>query len=533
MSDRDHLKPNSYGHGPRGSIDTNASANAESTISLGLSRFPEPPSSTPSTPLRSEFGGTPSPIRTTFPQSVHLNSPTHAGRSSSHAASRGRSFKTNSTSFYATAKDNVPGSSQTPPAYDSNGTSTIDVDTTEERVLLTSVTAALSQENKTQRRTERNNMSGISEMTYPPLFNQLDADNALYACNSSGRPLTSRIPPPASMQARKPFNRISGDSETFHFQGHTPIIRTASFSRDVFLPGASVVGIAPATLCSVSSTKRCSSSVDGLSSIDKSLHRSTYQSADDLSDSRTFDSLSPFLSTSGTRGALRGKPAEPYFKDTVVDPAPTSLLSRISGMSLRSSKKTRPLPPVPEQTTRYAHRKHEESASLPELITRAAALRDLLGKGQNPHHSDVLSARSSVPRSVHGTGGLKPETISMATASHLSLSHTISSAKHQPATDASASRKKKKRIYFLILFVLIVVLAAIGAGVGVSVTSRKKQSLPACTGNFTGVACNLGKDFLPSSLIALNKYPRCNLCVYIVCWLQWPGSGCSWPYTHG
>lgn len=454
MSDRDYLKPNSYGHGPSGSIDTNAS-NAESTISLGLYRFPEPPSSTPSTPLRSEFGGTPSPSRTTFPQSVHLNSSQrlsiHASRfnlSSLHTASRDRSSKTNSASFYEPhAKDNPPGFSQTPSANEFDGTSTTD-DTTGERVLPTSFIAALSQENKAQRRIERNIMSGIPEMTYPPLLDQLDTDKALYACNSSGRPLTSHVPPPASMQARKPFNRISGDSETPHVQGHMPIIRTASVSQGVFLPVASVVGFAPAALCHVSGTKRCSSSVDGLSSIDKSFHRLTYETADDLSDSKTFDSLSPFLSTAGARGALRGKPAEPHFKATVVDPAPTSLLSRISGMSLRRKK-------IKPPGLEFSHK----------------------------------------TGSVQGTGGLKPETISMAAASHLSPSHTIPSAKHQPAaTDASASRKKK-RIYFLIFFVLIVALAAIGAGVGVSVASRSKQRLPACAGNLTGVACNLGNDF--------------------------------------
>jgi hypothetical protein len=532
MSDRDHLKPISSGNGRRGSIDTNASAIAESTISLGLSRFPEPPSTTPpSTPLRSEFGSIPSPSRTNFPQSA-LNSPQplskHAGRSSLsnlHAASRSRSFKPNTTSFNAPhAKDNLPGSFQTPSAYDSNGTSTIDVDTAE-RALPTSFISALSQDNKAQRRIERDSISGISEMTNPPL----DTDNALYGCSSSKGPLTSHIPPPASMQARKPFNRMSGDSETLHFQGHTPIIRTASVSRRAFKPGASVVGFAPATLCNVSGTKRCSSTVDALS--DKSLHRSTYEFSDDLSDSKTFDSLSSFLPKTGTRGTLRGKPAEPHFEATVVNAAPTSLLSRISGISLRNWKKNKPLPAVPEapRATGYAHRRHEESVSLPELINRAVALQDLLGKDQN-RHSDVLSARPSAPYSVQETraGGLKPETISMA-ASHLSLSHTIlSENKHdQPAANDTPPSSKKKRIYFLIFFLSIVALAAIGAGVGVSVASHQKQRLPTCAGNFTGVACNLGNDFQPSFLISLINISRCNLCVYIVCWLQWPGSGRS------
>ena len=504
MSDRDHLKPISDSHGPRGSIDTNASAIAESTISLGLSRFPEPPSSTPSTPLRSEFGSIPSPIRTTFSQSVHSHQrlSTHSGRSnlsSLHAATRGRSFKTSSTSFYAPhALDNVPGSFQTPSGYDLKGTSANDVDTTEERVLPTSVIAPLSQ---AQQRIESDSMSGFSEMmTYLPLLDQLDTDDVLYAGNSSGRPLTLDMPPPTSMQARKPFNRISGDSENPHFQSQTPVIRTASVSRRVLLPGASVVGFAPATLCNVSTTKRSSSTVDAFS-IDKSLHRSTYEFADDLSDSKTLDSLSSsFLQTTGIRGALRGKPAEPHFKVLVVDPAPTSLLSRISGMSLPSWRKNKPLPAVPEfpYTTGYAHRRQEASASLPELINRAVALQDLLGKGQNSRHSDVLPARPSAPHTVLGTGGLKPETISMATTSHVSLSHTIPSANHQPeATDASASRKKR-RVYLLIFFLLIVALAAVGAGVGISVSSRKKQRLPTCTGNFTGVACNLGNDFAPS-----------------------------------
>jgi hypothetical protein len=203
MSDRDHLKPIqvSYGHGPRGSIDTNASAIAESTISLGLSMFPEPPSSTLSIPLRSEFGNTSSPSRTTFPQSVHLNSPQplsmYAGRSNPsipHATSDDHSFKTNSASFYAPhAKDDIPGSFQTASVYDSNGTSTIDVDTTE-RVLPNSFIAALSQANKAQWRFDCDSISGISDMTCPPL----DTDNALHVCNSSRNPPTSHIPPPAT-----------------------------------------------------------------------------------------------------------------------------------------------------------------------------------------------------------------------------------------------------------------------------------------------------------------------------------------------
>ena len=476
MSDGGHLRPISYGHGHRGSIDTNASAIAESTISLGLSRFPEPPSSTPSTPLRSEFGGIPgisSPSRTPFPQSIHFNSPQHAGRS----------FKSDSTSFYSLhAKDNLSESSQTPSAYYSNGTPTIDIDTTEKVLPTTFI------ENKAHGRIGRDTMSGTPEMTYPPLLDQLDTDNALYACNSSGRPVTSHIPPLASMQARKPFNRISDDSETLHFQGHTPIIRTASVSRGGLSPGASVVGFAPATLCNVSGTTRRSSTLDALST-DKSLHRSTYEFTDDLSDSKTFDSLTSFLSTTGTRGALHGKPGEPHFKATVVDPTSMSLLSRISGISFRSWKKNKPLPDVPEfpRTTGRAHGRREESASLSELINRAVVLQDLLGKDQNPH-SDVLSARPMSPYNAHGTGGLRPKTTSMAAASHLSLSHSPA------ATDASASRKKK-RIYFIVFFIIVVLaLIGVGAGVGVSIASRQKHHLPSCAGNLTGLACNLGND---------------------------------------
>jgi hypothetical protein len=286
-----------------------------------------------------------------------------------------------------------------------------------------------------------------------------------------------------------------------------PTIRSANVSRGVFLQGASVVGLAPATLCNVSSTTPCSSTVDARS--DKSLHRSTIELSENQSDSKTFDSLSSFLPTTGTREALRGKPAELHFKAMVVDPAPTSLLSRISWISLRSWRKNKPLPAVPEfpRTTGYAHRRHYESASLSELISRAAALRDLLGKDQNPH-SDVLSACSSVPYSVQGTGGLKSETISIAVASHLSsLSYSILSEKHQPAATGVSASRKKKWIHFLTFFLLIVALAAVGAGVGVSVASRQKQRLPVCAGNFTGVACNLGNYFLPSFLISLINIP--------------------------
>lgn len=481
-------------------MDTIASANAESTISIGLSMFPQPPSSTPSTPLRSDFRGVASlPIRTAFP--ANLKSPLclsmqDAGRSnahSSHAASRSRSFKPNPAAFNASyAKYSAPGSSQTPSAYDSDGTSAIDLDAIEERLLPTSFITALLQENKAQRRLNNDALSGISEMTYSPLLDKLDTTDTLHACHSSRRPLDSHIPPSAFSRTQKHLSLISGDSETLHSdQGHTPITRTASVSRRVLAQGASVVGVAPAVLPNVSSAKLT----------DKSSQCSTYKGGDDPSDDpKIFESSSP----SGMQGALLHN--EPAFVGP--HPAPTSLLSRISRLSLRRWKKGKPLPPIPESphillTTKYAHRRDEESASLGELIYRAGVLQDLLVKGHHPHHSmassTILSEHPLAPPNVHGTRRAKSETVSMAAAPQLSPSHTVLSAKYQLAAAFVSTSRKKKKIYSLIFLVLIVALVAIGAGVGIS-----HQKKPACTGNFTGAACNLDATCVCTSSVGCN-----------------------------
>ena len=376
-----------------------------------------------------------------------------------------------------------------PSAYDSDGTSTIDAGATEDRFLPTSYTTSSLQENKAQQRfkqtTTSDAMSGISEMTYPPL-DQLDTDDTLYAFYLSGRPIDSRMPPSAYSREREPSNRISGDSETLHSsQDHAPIIRTGSISHGVRAQGVSVVGIAPATLRNFSAAKRFSSSLDTKrpQSTDKSLHprlSTTYEAGDDLSDSHKSlnSSYSPsFPSTTGTRGALlRSGPAEPHIKDTVMDSAPTSLLSRISGISLRRAfvwRKVKALPPIPKfplipLPTEYANRRYEGSSSA---------------------SFDVSFGH---PHTVYETGGAKSKNAPMAAASRLSPLHMVlSPAKHQPAA-TNALVRRKRRICFVIILVLIAVLAAIGAGVGVAVGSRKKQRLPACTGAFTGAACNLG-----------------------------------------
>ena len=482
------------------SMDTNASAIAESTISMALSKFPEPPSSIPSTPLRSEFGAISSPSRTTFsvpplnspPRHLSVQDAGHSKPSSSRVPGRSHFSKKDSTPFYGPyVRGNLPESSQTPLTHDSDGTSAIDVDAIEERLLPTSFITSLLQENKAQRRLKHNttgdNMSGISEMTYPPL-DQLDSDDTLYSCHSSGGPPDSHMPPSAYPLAQKFSNRISGDSETLHSnQGHMPMIRTASISRGVRVQGTSIVGIAPATLHNLSSANQYSSSLDAHNP-DKSLHRrlpSTPEADDD--DHKVFNSYSPspFLHT---------EPAEPHIKDTAVDLAPTSLLSRISAISLRPWWKVKPLPPVPEisLTTEYTHRKYEESASLPELINRAGALQDLLAKGQNPHHSMTsLFEPSLAPHSVREVVGDKSETASRAVTSPVI---------HQLAAANASATRRKKRIYFLIL---VVALTAIGAGVGVFKSHEKQRPL-ACKGAFTGAACNLGNHFLSLSLITLT-----------------------------
>lgn len=477
-------------HIPAASLDTNASGIADSTISnssLRLSQFPPPPSSIP-TP--SEFG-TPSPSRSLF--SFSLQPSVHPSASPSDS----QGFTGNSL---------TPSSPLSP--YDwHEGASSIDVDATEDRLLPTSFITSLLQQNSDLRKARRTSyasdaVSGISEITYPPPFNYPDADSSSssqYPPGRHHRPYVARNPPSAFAPIPE-NNRISGDSETLHStQEHSAILRTASVSRGLRVQGASVVGVAPATLHNISSSysdqdpeRHDSIRKGGLREIDD----------DSIVDYKVSDSSrSPALpSSTGTQRLFFGnstrQPPPQQFRESVHSSksAAPSFISRISfANSLRRAftwRRVKPLPPVPTVphipiATENEHRKVEESTPLPNLINRAGILHNLLEKGHHPHHS--FTSYHEVPLS----GGV-------TTAFEVNRDSTPSNAWQASASALPTQARPRsrpwspfwnnKRICLCLTLLIGVLLVGIITAV---VTTQRNQHSSTCANDLAGAACNL------------------------------------------
>ena len=175
-------------HLSSGSIDTTASGIAESTISLGLARFPEPPSSFPTPPLRSDSPSTASVGRRPLPQR-----PVHSPHSQTH----------------------IPLSTRSPHDWH-DGASSIAVDPKDERLLPASLITTLLQEDR-RASTTSDAQSGISEMTYPP------ANRAL--------PRTQAVPPSAWQHPHIDYRASTVPSDVDSFvdaHAYIPALRTIS-----------------------------------------------------------------------------------------------------------------------------------------------------------------------------------------------------------------------------------------------------------------------------------------------------------------
>lgn len=538
------MSPKQRPLGPRhvsaASVDTNASAIAESTISLGLSRFPEPPSSIPSTPLRGNFDSPSSsirsfntaiprtaPLRPFKPQEKSPNSPLPSGP----FTNPGPSFKSIKPVEHSAAKASDPpqpsSSSHIISPYDwHDGASSIDVDAAEDRLLPTSFITSLLQENKDLKKSKRTSyaseaFSGISEMTYPPIMNRSTNSNLTYSARGSPQQQFQESRPPPSAYSQPPTisNRMSGDSETLHSaQGYPSIVRTASLSRVGHATEVSVVGVAPATLRSVSNSSQISSVQDSdtIGSITKGYQTklsTMYETGDELTiDYKTHNLIySPALpSTAGTqRRFLReSSRQDPLLRDSLhsLQSAAPSFISRVSELSYRifSWRKVKPLPPVPAIphipiAAEHAYRKEEESTPLPDLVNRAGILRDLLDRGQHPHNSmdfyhDLSAVADPSIYEAHESKARKTEHSDLLQAAHLSPLHKERPASLGYQQSKGGISQKQIRIRVILVIVVIGVLAAIGAAIGVTV-GRKKSVQFNCTGNLTGSLCNIGKYF--------------------------------------
>ncbi|PPQ85886.1 hypothetical protein CVT25_015828 [Psilocybe cyanescens] len=524
-------RKNRYPPGPRhvsgASLDTNASGIAESTISLGLSRFPEPPSSIPSTPLRTNFDSL-SPSRTVFnPASLPPISPL---RRAPPPPPRGPSIPSSdpSPSFNST-----PSQPPRPPAHSSqpsssnasalewhDGASSIGLDAAEDRLLPTSFITSLLQENKELRKNKRTSyasdaFSGISEMTYPPVTSQSDSVNSFGNRYTSGkvlpnqRLLDSRSPPPSSFPrpskaSTKSSNRQSDGSETLHsMQGYPSLARVAVVGG---VPGsASTTGPAPPY------TKSASSQIssDSIGSIEKGYQNklsTTYEVGDEQIADYSRNNSWPATGETQRRLLRDNAPKDPPARDSVhsfKSMAP-SFISKISGISLRHVfpwRRVKPLPPVPlipniSVAEANAHRKQEEAAPLPDLVNRAGVLHEMLDNGHRPYDSSHNSLYQNLPDPAS-----MPYEQYEAEARKLGLQEGPAQAQifHSNPSSTNNGRRvnaprfastKKKRMYLILSILLIVVLAAIGAGVGVSI-GKKKQSHPSCSGDSVGAGCTL------------------------------------------
>ncbi|KAG7450411.1 uncharacterized protein BT62DRAFT_1072492 [Guyanagaster necrorhizus] len=500
-------------HVSTASLDTSASGIADSTISNGeslrLSQFPQPPSSIPTTPLRAEFAP-PSPniptVRTIIAP-LFLHQPTTSQTSPSLPSGSA------STNYRLPASYSSPysGSGTIYPHDWYDGASSVDVDDAEDRLLSTSFITSLLQEhlapspNSAGRRfsTGSDAFSGVSEMTYPPTSRYPDSvDRPSLPPPPSIPP---RSPPPRKPQGARPQkqpptsfaskvlpNSDYSDSLCSEQEDNLPtIIRSASFSRGVTVPGASVVGVAPATLRAISIHS------DGCGSDYKQFVRSS--SALPLTKPRL--SLARPESRQSTHSNHSAAP--PFFSR--VSSTGKSIAQRIPTWS-----RTKPLPPVPiiphiPIAAEVANRRKEAVIPLSDLAARAGTLNNMLEKGYYPHDSRTFyhfDSRTGVFSASNGsaipTNGDPSQTHPNRKSQRGSIFHSLESSGSETTKSTLHFFRKKKLIIFAIFAAAALII--IGVAVGVTV-GRKGQDAHHCAAGLAGTACNLNSTCVCTSSV--------------------------------
>ncbi|KAK0198356.1 hypothetical protein F5146DRAFT_1100074 [Armillaria mellea] len=508
-------------HVSTASQDTSASGIADSTISNGeslrLSQFPQPPSSIPSTPLHTEFAP-PSPSTPTFrtiiaPLFLHQSTtsqPSPPFRNFPSGAPANNRLPTSRSSTLPISPYAGSGTFSSHDWYD--GASSIDVDDAEDRLLSTSFITSLLQEHSTpspnsaSRRASIGSdaFSGISEMTYPPISRYPDPVDRPPLPPPPSKSL--RFPPPRKPQGARPRQHpptsftgkvpptTTDYSDTLYSdqEDNSPtIIRSASFSRGVNVPGASVVGVAPATLRTVS------------------LH----------SDGNGSD-YKEFIRSSSTMPLTKQRPppTRPKSRHSTHSNHSTSLsfLSRVSSTSksivqrLPNWRRTKPLPPVPiiphiPIAAEIANRQREAILPLSDLAARAGTLNNMLEKGYYPHDSRAFY-HFDPPTGISSaySGGAIP-TESEPWQAHRNRKSQHGPIMYSPESSSSVTTKgtshfsRKKKLIILGVFIAIA-LIAISVAVGVTV-SRKGQDLHQCAAGLAGTTCELKSTCMCTSSV--------------------------------
>lgn len=507
------------------SQDTTASGIADSTISIGdsvrLSQFPNPPASIPGSPIPSL--STPKPNTPRVSRRPIVSPPLLAPGPRQVSILYPSSPLAPPLPGSSGQPTRPPSPSRTLSPYDwHDGASSIDVDAAEDRLLSASFITSLLREGPGSNHPHRRPsiaseaFSGISEMTYPPT-NIQQLPNYAQTCvaqTSHRLPLPSQReqptrPPPSPFVPDHIHSSSLGTNDTdtvYSGKGvsQPTTVRAASVTRGIRVSGASVVGIAPATLHSLHGPGTASNLPPTSGSADE-FQGDPYEPARSQPSSSTpISNLQAKLIPNGAHRAYRGRESIRSSKSAV-----SSFLHKFS--SPRTSMRRgftwtkKPLPPVlliPDipVSEELRHRQVDESATLPELMNRADELHGMLEKGYHPHHS-IGSCYSQ----------LKPEGYATAHENHstrgsLGPSHPSSSRDHQRPTKSPTNgwsndlqstetrsllaQKKKRRYMIAVAIFIIVAIITVGATVGISM--GKKSSGPVCPKNSTGAKCNLG-----------------------------------------
>ena len=301
--------------------------------------------------------------------------------------------------------------------------------------------------------------------------------------------------------------------------------------------GASVVGLAPATLQQVSVSTRGSLSNNTFTT--SQGNDSTHSMLDGYGQGLTVPDY--HIGSTSILYSPAQQSSVGVRNSGVRSSAQTQAVKRQSAMSLMSSFiprfstaspgprterqsiqqtvsswfRLKPLPrlPVHPNMTIAAegqHRKADEALPLPELVSRADELSGMLEKGHYPHTSVTTTSTST--RVLYGSHQNVPvvmETFSRddGTIPGTTASFTGLITRRKREADDGGDRKqwsvaldspKVKRLpmtkkqWMVTIGALLLVPLTLILGIGLGLGLKKKHKSADCPGNFTGNACNLG-----------------------------------------
>ena len=450
------------------SVDTNASALAESTISIGqIAKFPEPPSSIPNSPVASTFAAAtarqlpvPPRLQAPAPQPRKLPRPPPTSLFHHDHVDPSHSFVQPSSNPQTTSNSILS-------AHDwHDGASSIDVNTVLPNPLPTSFITALLQENKIKRTSTTSlALSGTSETLYSRNVpgrcgGQLDASSG------PGSP-TAALPLP--YDSPKSVDRISGTTTK-------SVASSETLKTDVLLE-----------------------------------KRPDFADAKELDCGRAHQPyvLSQDQTASEPSRSQHGSPASVR--------SSKSFLSRMSRrlsqhhLFVRKTKLLPPVPILPSISLAQQRTQHEldMSSALPDLINRASTLRKMLENGQRPHSNvgsfEVVSLRntariiSDAQDGKHNSG-----TVTWGNSS---------STWYQKFQRAYASRTCKRKRIVIACFILIIFLIC-GLVLG-PVLGLRKHPQSSCPKGKVGSKCNISKPRTLHLLLRILINRRCELCMHI------------------